>query len=337
MQDSIGSDLEEPSEASAIQEAFLEASLAKQTVEAGRNPLVYHWLLIKPWRASLAATTITAIAVTFIAAEFLLPQWYQSTAVLRPASQQGPVSPLATMLGNSSVGQMLGSVIGSSTGLSNQLPPDAAEYLDMLTSYNFTVALVQKHDLGRLLEAEGIHPIRQIRKTVFAFLGINDFYESEKRLWDWYEDMQDRFSCDYDTRQGSLTISFVAKNPAAAKATLEFYIEDLRALLRQRTIQSTSAAIKSLQQERERTADPQIQEQLAQIIAQQIQQEKTAQAQADFAFSVTEPPYVPLEVYKPNTLLLCVLVAIIVPFIFVSYVEFQANIIAPVSRAHSKT
>ncbi|MFZ0657273.1 MAG: hypothetical protein WAM05_01045, partial [Candidatus Binataceae bacterium] len=65
-------------------------------------------------------------------------------------------------------------------------------------------------------------------------------------------------------------------------------------------VQAASSAVASLQDEIRETSDALLQNQLYELVARQIQREKIAQVQADFAFKVIEPPVVPDNYYAPQ-------------------------------------
>jgi hypothetical protein len=74
----------------------------------------------------------------------------------------------------------------------------------------------------------------------------------------------------------------------------------LRDKLRNEAVTTAGAAALSLQDEIRRTPDALLQNQLYELMAHQIQREKLAQVQANFAFKVIEPPVVPDHYYAPS-------------------------------------
>jgi hypothetical protein len=300
--------------------------------------LLDHWLIVKPWWRRIVAATMIAVLAAFIVTEFIWSHWYQASAMIRPASQQGPVSPLALMLGNSSFSAALGNMISSSTGLSEQLPSDAGEYIDLMQSHDLTSTIVLRHKLGPILEQKSalrqvLDPVLHLKDAVIGLFVSKTPSSEEDRQWQWFEQMQKRFTVEYDNMQGNVTLTFTDRDPDTATKILGFYIDDLREKLRKRTIDNTGAAVRSLQEALEQTPDPLVQQQLALIIAQEIQQEKTAQAEADFAFSVTDAPFVPRDTFQPNVLLVCLVAGLVVPFLALVWLELYANVVLPFREA----
>ncbi len=68
-------------------------------------------------------------------------------------------------------------------------------------------------------------------------------------------------------------------------------------------------------------------------MAEQIQQEKTAQAEADFAFAVLEPPFVAQAVYKPDAMLQSLVALVLTPlFCFIAILLYQ-RVYVPIREA----
>lgn len=269
--------------------------------------LLEYWLMLRPRLRVIAALTIAIVVMTFVLDGYVRTQWYRATAIIRPASREGPISPLATMIGSTSLAQSL-SALTSVGSLGDEIANDAAKYMTLLKSYDFTVDLVRRHKLQPMLYrksriGELLHPWAKPPTT------------SEARHWFWYKAMGMRFSYHYDDRDGNLVLRFISPDQAEAKQVLQYYIDDLRARLRNRAVRETDAAVISLKGALRQTSDPLLEQQLAMLVAEQIQQEKTAQAEADFAFAVLEPPFVSQSVYKPKTALQCIVALFLTPLL----------------------
>jgi hypothetical protein len=295
--------------------------------------LLEYWLLLKPRLRRIFFATSIAVALTGVATKTIFSQWYQAQAVLRPASQVAPISPLQTLVNTNLLSQSL-SAISSATGL-NEIPSDAAQFMAVLSSYEFTSALISRYKLGPMLDQTGllgtvIKPLYTLRdwvKSLFSAQGGND------QMWYWYQKMSKRFDQDYDSQQGNLTLRFEDRDPNVATQVLGFYLSDLRQQLRQETIRSTASVIASLTNEMGKTSDPLVEQQLAGLIGQEIEQEKEAEAESDFAFTVVDRPFVSADVYSPNTLLDCAIVLVLVPVAMVGWIVFREAVYEPLRRA----
>ncbi|MGO9452560.1 MAG: hypothetical protein ACLQDV_16205 [Candidatus Binataceae bacterium] len=232
--------------------------------------------ILDAWR-SVSAAVLLAVGMTLVLTTLVLQKTYRATGILRPTSKselQGRVSgTMGGLIGN------LGSVSSLMGGLGSE---EAQEYMTILKSFAFNTALVERHHLGAQLSKPG--------------------FGSGDPRWRAYMRLMKRFSCEYSTRAGNLTLYFEDSSESSAERVLGFYIDDLRERLRGREVQDATAAIDSLKQEARVSSDALLQTQLYELIAKQTQQLKLAQVEADFAFRVLEPPMGPDKPYRPRVL-----------------------------------
>jgi LPS O-antigen subunit length determinant protein (WzzB/FepE family) len=158
----------------------------------------------------------------------------------------------------------------------------AERYMAIMKSFAFTMSLVERYHLDRPILAEEHEDPAKITQ------------------WKLYKLIQSRFQCEYDYKSGNLTLYFMDQDRDEATRILGFYLQNLRDKLRNGEVQSASEASVSLQDEIKKTSDSLLQNQLYELMARQIQRQKLAQVQADFAFKVIEPPVVPDVYYSPS-------------------------------------
>lgn len=288
-----------------------------------------YWLMLKPWFRQILVVTAIAVALTAVVRGFVFTQWYRAEAILRPASQEGPTSPLAMMYSNSPLLSTFSSLM-SATGLTQQTPSDAADQMSTMGSYDFTLHLVESHKLVPIITQKSF--LRQLIDPLVRFVAwVESFFVAQggEDLWKYYEIMQDRFDQDFDYKEGNLTIGFMDPDPDIARKVLGYYIQDLRAKLRNRAIVETHAAVEALFDAMRSTSDPTITTQIAMLLAQEIQQEKTAEVQADFAFLVIQMPAVPDYTHRPNVTLECAIVGVLVPLCYIIGIVFYRRIYVP--------
>ena len=73
------------------------------------------------------------------------------------------------------------------------------------------------------------------------------------------------------------------------------------------------------------TADSLLRENLYALVARQVQQQKLAEVEADFAFKVLEPPVSPDRPYSPRASLNCFLVLILVPLLMAAAIVIRES------------
>ena len=238
-------------------------------------PLVAYWLLLKArWRMIVLAAAAAA-ASTFLITQFIMAPSYRATAVLRPLGPESGVGKL-----NGTMGLLSSSGLGGSGILGGGAQNDQAqEYMSMLRSYAFTIAVVNTYHLEPVISREEGGRLTR---------------------WSLYRALGSRFDCEYDRIAGNMTLHFVDRDPASAQRMLGQYVDSLREKLRRREIQSATAAKASLEQAARTTPDLLLQEKLYELMARQVERENLAQVEADFAFLVIEPPVVSENRYGPR-------------------------------------
>lgn len=249
--------------------------------------------LRKQWRL-IAAATLAAMLVTAIVTKFGMTRWYRAEAIIRPVTENAVQGRIAGLLGGlGGLGGVGG--IGASL-LAGEASSPASEYMPVLESFDFTTRLIAGHGLEPHLRSRGWSPFG------------SDPADPE---WARYREMHKRFDCEFSMQTGNLTLYYQDPDRAMAGKVLGFYISDLRELLRAEEIHDTTEAIASLREETKQTPDNLLQTQLHEMLARQIEQQKLAQVEADFAFKVLQAPTTPDKAYRPQALLDCVLAAIL--------------------------
>jgi LPS O-antigen subunit length determinant protein (WzzB/FepE family) len=250
------------------------------------NPVLL--TLLPAWKY-IAALTVAAFVIAALLAKFVMVKQYRAEAILRPVSQlmpsgvgsasSNPVSLSSALLGNS-----------MSTGRSQEITT-------IMQSFDFSLAMVQRHHLQDelLSEAGGWKGDSDPQWTVFRLL-------------------QDRFLADFSLRTGNVTLEYLAPSRAMAQQILGYYIDDLREMLRDEQIRNTGVAVKSLKEEAKSTPDSLLEAQLYQMVAEQMQQQKTAIVEADFAFKVLQSPAASDRPYSPKPALVAGIAGIVVLF-----------------------
>jgi uncharacterized protein involved in exopolysaccharide biosynthesis len=298
---------------------------------AGHRELLEFWSLIEERRWFIAVATAVVVGVTFLLSMFVLTRWYQGTAVVRPVSE--------SMQGMSLEGY-IGGFGGVGGGLLSALGEDddekqAQEYISIMRSYGFTVALMRAHDLVSRLEDERKHSLIGWVKSWFPGSG-------ETPMWRLYKQMDARFDVNYSSRTGNIELDYLDQDPDEARRILSFYIDGLRELLRRNVIDSAANAQKALNEDVAHTSDPIVRQRLYDLIAAQLRRDDEAKAQSDFAFKVIESPVVPDKPHHPRPLLYSAIAAALMPILLLSFLRLDSFIRqirreARLHRRHSET
>ncbi|MFZ0889520.1 MAG: hypothetical protein WA005_13785 [Candidatus Binataceae bacterium] len=285
--------------------------------------LSYYWALLRPWRLRIALAAFAIGVATLLVTKFLFFHYYRAEGILRPASQE----PQSTV----NLGGLLGSISGGISGNSGSLlsslfgtgtPTDVNEHMTIVSTYDFTMGIVERFNLGpRVCRKNWYHDLE-------ALVGMHPYSRYSQ-----YLAMEDRLDYSYDDKLGNLELDFEDTDAQFARKVLQGYVDGLRARLRNQAMLEASLAVKALEAELGKTSDSLLINQLDQLIAQEIQQEKTAEVQADFAFTVEEPPYVSDRIYTPWPLLDAAIAAVATCLLAVMWVVVRDRL----TRSHRDT
>lgn len=208
-----------------------------------------YWLIFSRWWRPVLLATFSATALTFVIAKFYLQKSYRATAILNPESKQLKASAggrFAEMMSGGGLAELLGG------GMAGEAEKNAQEYMSILDSFAFTIALAERH-----------------RPVADFALEANDG-EPPRSPWRLYKLINGNFSSDYDFKTGNLSLFFVADSREQAQRILGYYIDDLREKLRAREVQNSALAVASLREEVNRTSDSLLQGQLYELMATQL-------------------------------------------------------------------
>jgi hypothetical protein len=242
---------------------------------------------------------------------FVMKPKYQATALIRPNAMSSATSGLAgiaaAVLGSSSALGSLAPVLGAGGGSGGNGPSyhDPQELIAITQSFAFTDSLLAENHL----ETKIAKPRSGLRLRLLG----------PRPRWKLYKIMGKRYDCEFDVRTGNLTMTFIHRDPMLARFILDQYVSRLRGQLRKAELQSARLAIKSLEDEAERSADSVLRAQLYGILAQEFEFEKTAEMNADFAFEVIEAPVVPSVPYAPWRIIDPLAVGFLLSLIIVAY------------------
>jgi len=213
--------------------------------------------------------------------KFLTVKWYRAQATITPVSPE-----VGLQMANGTTGEMIGGFGGGLASILNGGTTDtvtlAERYTAIMNSYAFTTDLVSKYHLE--------HNI----------IGVRSKNAPTVTKWSVHTMITDRFSTEYDFKSGNLTLYFMDPSPDEAQKVLGYYLDSLRDKLRNEEVQAGASAAASLDEEVRKSSDALLQTQLYELMARQIQREKIAEVQSDFAFKMVEPPVVPDNYYAPK-------------------------------------
>ncbi|ANZ08805.1 Wzz/FepE/Etk N-terminal domain-containing protein [Vibrio parahaemolyticus] len=253
-------------------------------------------------------TVIFAIAAVVFALS--KPNIYRADALLSPA-QNSNTSGLAAMSGQ------LGG-LASLAGVS--LPPQSNQAdlaVQVIKSRQFIESFIKKHDiLVPLMGSKGWD--MGSNQLVLD----NELYDIEKNAWlrkpqglkgaeptaqEAYRFfVTEVLSVEPDKESGLYRLSVSHYSPYTAQQWVNWLIEDINQVMRERTIRDTTKNLTYLNEQLQKTSVADMQSTFYKLIEDQMKNLMLAEAQEEFVFKVIDPAVVPEEKASPKRALICI-------------------------------
>lgn len=277
---------------------------------------------IEKW---LIIATTFLFAVCSVLYALSLPNIYKADALLASAesSNGGGLSKMAGQLGGLAAlaGVNLGSAESSQTDLAVQV----------MKSRQFVDAFIEKHELLIPLMAAKDWDLSK-NKLILD----EDVYNSSTSEWLREPDglrgakpsaqeafevfIKDVLSVNQDKENGLYTVSVKHYSPYEAQRWVNWLIEDINKVMRERTITETTQNLSYLNLQLTKTSITDMQSTFYKLIEEQTKSLMLAEVQEEFVFKVIDPAVVPELKDEPKRALICVLgtlVGIILAFLIV--------------------
>ncbi|CCN37735.1 OtnB protein [Vibrio nigripulchritudo SO65] len=261
------------------------------------------------WVIILFTLVFTASSVFYALS---LPNIYKADALLAPAesSNGGGLSQMAGQLGG------LASLAGVNLGSGEVSQTDLA--VQVMKSRQFVEAFINKHNL--------LVPLMAVKDWKLASneLVIDEEYynpDTEKWLREPYglrgakPTAQEAFSkfnkevlsVSQNKESGLYTISVKHFSPYIAQQWVNWLVEDINQVMRERTIAETYQNLTYLNTQLEKTSIADMQSTFYKLIEEQTKSLMLAEVQEEFVFKIVDPAVVPELKDGPKRALICVL------------------------------
>ncbi|EJM7148256.1 Wzz/FepE/Etk N-terminal domain-containing protein [Vibrio parahaemolyticus] len=258
----------------------------------------------------IATTFVFAIGSVLYALS--LPNIYKADALLAPAesSNGGGLSKMASQLGG------LAALAGVNFGSGESSQTDLAVHV--MKSRQFVESFINKHDLlVPLMAAKGWDLANN------TLILDEELYNSATGEWLREPDglrgatptAQEAFevfskevlSVSQDKESGLYTVSVKYYSPYVAQQWVNWLIEDINKVMRERTIKETSQNLKYLNTQLQKTAIAEMQSTFYKLIEEQTKSLMLAEVQDEFVFKIIDPPVLPEIKSSPKRTMICLL------------------------------
>ncbi len=257
----------------------------------------------------IATTFVFTVSAALYALS--LPNIYKSDALLAPAesSNGGGLSKMAGQLGG------LAALAGVNLGTSESSQTDLA--VQVMKSRQFVEAFINKHDLLVPLMAATDWDLTNNKLILDEELynsNIGEWLRKPDGLRGAIPTAQEAFqvfskevlSISQDKESGLYTVSVKHYSPYIAQQWVNWLIEDINKVMRERTIAETSQNLAYLNLQLQKTAVADMQSTFYKLIEEQTKSLMLAEVQDEFIFKVVDPAVVPELRDGPKRALICV-------------------------------
>ncbi|EJN3800930.1 Wzz/FepE/Etk N-terminal domain-containing protein [Vibrio alginolyticus] len=262
----------------------------------------------------IATTFIFAVSSVLYALS--LPNIYKADALLAPAesSNGGGLSKMAGQLGG------LAALAGVNLGSGETSQTDLA--VQVMKSRQFVEAFINKHDLlvplmatkdwdlannKLLLDEELYNP--NTGEWLREPNGMRGAIPTAQEAFEVFS--KEVLDVSQDKDSGLYTISVKNYSPYVAQQWVNWLIEDINKVMRERTIAETSQNLAYLNTQLQKTAVADMQSTFYKLIEEQTKSLMLAEVQEEFIFKVVDPAVVPELKDGPKRALICVLATLL--------------------------
>tara|TARA_Y100000588_G_scaffold183295_1_gene197105 strand:+ start:613 stop:1608 length:996 start_codon:yes stop_codon:yes gene_type:complete len=258
----------------------------------------------------IATTFVFAVGTVLYALS--LPNIYKADALLAPAesSNGGGLSKMAGQLGG------LAALAGVNLGAGESSQTDLA--VQVMKSRQFVEAFINKHDLLVPLMAAKDWDLANNKLILDEELynpNTGEWLREAKGLRGATPTAQEAFevfikevlSVSQDKETSLYTVSVKNYSPYIAQQWVNWLIEDINKVMRERTIAETSQNLAYLNTQLQKTAVADMQSTFYKLIEEQTKSLMLAEVQEEFIFKVVDPAVVPELKDGPKRALICVL------------------------------
>ncbi|WP_061007848.1 Wzz/FepE/Etk N-terminal domain-containing protein [Vibrio sp. CUB2] len=265
------------------------------------------------WKGKwIIIVTTFVFAVSSVIYALSLSNTYKADALLAPteSSNGGGLSKMAGQLGG------LAALAGVNLGGSESSQTELA--VQVMKSRQFIEAFISKHDLLVPLMAAKDWDLANNKLILDEEIynpNTGEWLREAKGLRGATPTAQEAFqvfnkevlSISQDKESGLYTVSVKHYSPYVAQQWVNWLIEDINKVMRERTIAETSQNLAYLNTQLQKTAVADMQSTFYKLIEEQTKSLMLAEVQEEFIFKVVDPAVVPELKDGPKRALICVL------------------------------
>lgn len=316
-------------------------SMVEPNISFNNDEVSLKDLLIVLWKGKLIIIGFVAIfAVASVAFSLYLPNIYRADALLAPADSgsSGKLSNISGQLGGIAAlaGVNIGAGESSQSGLAVQV----------LQSRNFVKMFINKHDLlvplmaskdwnlaGNQLVID--HEVYDVNTNTWLrpAEGMRGAEPTSQEAYEVF--IKNVLSVSLNEETGLYSLSVSHFSPFVAKQWVDWLIEDINGVMRERAILDATNNLNYLHAQLAKTSIADMQTTFYSLIEEQTKSLMLAQAQEEFVFKVVDPAVAPELKSEPKRAIMCILATLLGGILGVATVLIRFTFFSKISLAAS--
>lgn len=228
-----------------------------------------------------------AVGLVTLLVMFLLPNIYQSTAVVTPAMEEKRPNPALGVLAS------FGVDIGS---------PTRVEDLETLFQSNdLTVRVFRKYNLWPIVLPDKFDPATGKMKSGWTDRLFGR--ESGPRApsdWDAIRVAKDRLRVSTNKKSGTISVAFESPSAEGSANIVKYYLDEGKSRLQEEALDRATRNKKFIEEQIGKTVDALTRDRLYSLYGQEVEREMMARNREQFGFRIVDSPRVPDRKFKPR-------------------------------------
>ena len=290
----------------------INSSTAERKNTKHDEELTFGELLIILWQGKLIVISFSFFVLAlFTAYAVNMPNIYKSEALLAPAeaNTNSAMSGIGGQLGG--LASLAGVNLGAASG------DQSALAIEIIKSRKFASDFIVRYDLLKdLMAAEKWNPkSNQIQYDPDTYDAqekkwVRDVtfpYKQKPSLQEAYEKYLEFIKVSADKASGLVTISATHVSPTVAQNWVNWIIEDINKVMKNRDVREANKSIAFLTKQLEQTAVAEMKGALYSLIEEQAKTVMFATVRDEYVFKTIDPAIISEKKYKPSRAIICII------------------------------
>jgi uncharacterized protein involved in exopolysaccharide biosynthesis len=238
----------------------------------------YRGVLRKVWWK--IAVLSLAVGVATLLAMLRLPNVYQATAVITPASDEKKQAPALGAL--------------TSFGIDVGGPSKVEDLETLFRSNDLTVRVFRKYDLWPIVLADRYDSKTGKRKPSWTDRMFGSASETkEPTYWDAVRVANNALNISVNKKSGTIAVSFTTRFPEKSPQIVGYYLEEAKIRLQEEALDRSMKNKKFIETQLGKTIDILTRDRLYSLFGQEVEREMLARNREQFGFKVIDFPQPP--------------------------------------------